>query len=95
MLSLQTLNNIESLLMSRSHPLWGEFMPLAQTIGEVQAAKAALIQSRAQPAAPALRLTPVPDAKDPNLTHLVDMSQSPLGPKEPAAGLPHTAPEGV
>jgi hypothetical protein len=50
MLSLQTLTNIEALLMSRSHPLWGEFMPLAQTIGEVQAAKAALTQSRVRPA---------------------------------------------
>jgi hypothetical protein len=48
MLSLQTLNNIEALLMSRSHPMWGEFMPLAQTIGEVQAAKQALMQSRAR-----------------------------------------------
>lgn len=52
MLSLQTLTNIESLLMSRSHPLWGEFMPLAQVIGEVQQAKAALMQSRVQPAPP-------------------------------------------
>lgn len=54
MLSLQTLNTIEALLMSRSHPLWGEFMPLAQIIGEVQQAKAALIQaqSRIQPAPP-------------------------------------------
>lgn len=48
MLSLQTLTNIETLLMSRSHPLWGEFLPLAQTIGEVQQAKAALMQSRVQ-----------------------------------------------
>lgn len=48
MLSLQTLTNIESLLMSRSHPLWGEFLPLAQTIGEVQQAKQALMQSRVQ-----------------------------------------------
>lgn len=52
MLSLQTLTNIENLLMSRSHPLWGEFMPLAQVIGEVQQAKAALVQSRVQPAQP-------------------------------------------
>jgi hypothetical protein len=50
MLSLQTLTNIESLLMSRSHPLWGEFMPFAQVFGEVQQAKAALMQSRVQPA---------------------------------------------
>jgi hypothetical protein len=50
MLSLQTLTNIEALLMSRSHPLWGEFTPLAQTIMEVQQAKQALIQSRVQPA---------------------------------------------
>lgn len=50
MLSLQTLTNIESLLMSRSHPLWGEFMPLAQVIGEVQQAKQMLTQSRVQPA---------------------------------------------
>lgn len=54
MLSLQTLTNIEALLMSRSHPLWGEFMPLAQVIGEVQQAKAALTQSRTQPAQPPL-----------------------------------------
>jgi hypothetical protein len=52
MLSLQTLTNIEALLMSRSYPLWGEFMPLAQVINEVQQAKAALMQSRAQPAQP-------------------------------------------
>ncbi len=86
MLSLQTLNNIESLLISRSHPLWGEFMPLAQTISEVQAAKQALIQSRTQPAvakpvsmfevaSAAPRLTPVQDADDPNLTHFVDMAK--------------------
>jgi len=50
MLSLQTLTNIEALLMSRSCPLWGEFMPLAQVIGEVQQAKAALTASRVQPA---------------------------------------------
>jgi len=50
MLSLQTLTNIEALLMSRSHPLWGEFMPLAQVIGEVQQAKQALTQARIQPA---------------------------------------------
>lgn len=52
MLSLQTLTTIESLLMSRSHPLWGEFMPLARVIGEVQQAKAALMQSRVQAATP-------------------------------------------
>jgi len=57
MLSLQTLTNIEALLMSRSCPLWGEFMPLAQVIGEVQQAKAALTASRVQPAPPA----PVPN----------------------------------
>lgn len=50
MLSLQTLTNIEALLMSRSHPLWGEFMALAQTIGEVQQAKAAMTAARVQPA---------------------------------------------
>lgn len=52
MLSLQTLSNIEALLMSRSHPMWGEFMPLAQVIGEVQAAKQAMTQSRVRPAVP-------------------------------------------
>jgi hypothetical protein len=61
MLSLQTLTNIESLLMSRSHPLWGEFMPLAQVIGEVQQAKAALMQTRAQPAQPAAAPPPAPN----------------------------------
>lgn len=49
MLSLQTLNNIEALLMSRSHPMWGEFGALAQVIGEVQAAKQALTQARVRP----------------------------------------------
>ena len=53
MLSLQTLNNIEALLMSRSDARWGEFMILAQTIGEVQAAKQAMTQSRLQPVPPA------------------------------------------
>ena len=52
MLSLQTLTNIEALLMSRSHPMWGEFLPLAQVIGEVQTAKQALMQSRVQTAVP-------------------------------------------
>ena len=52
MLSLQTLNNIEALLMSRSHPMWGEFMPLAQVIGEVQAEKQALTQLRPRPVQP-------------------------------------------
>ena len=74
MLSLQTLTTIESLLMSRSHPLWGEFMPLAQVIGEVQQAKQMLMQSRVQPA-PAPRLHPVQDAVDPNLTHLADIAK--------------------
>jgi hypothetical protein len=49
-ISLQTLTNIEALLLSRSHPMWGEFLPLAQVIGEVQQAKAALMQARVQPA---------------------------------------------
>ena len=61
MLSLQTLMNIETLLLSRSHPLWGEFMPLAQTIAEVQQAKAAMMQSRVQPAPP-LRAVDSPPA---------------------------------
>ena len=73
MLSLQTIVVIESLLMSRNDPKWGEFMVLAQIIGEVQAAKQALMQSRVQPAPP--RLTPVQDSQDPNLTHLVDASK--------------------
>jgi hypothetical protein len=50
MLSLQTLTNIEAMLMSKNDARWGEFMILAQTIGEVQAAKQALMQSRVQPA---------------------------------------------
>lgn len=52
MLSLQTLTTIEALLLSKSDPRWGEFAILAKTIGEVQQAKAALMQSRVQPAAP-------------------------------------------
>ena len=52
MLSLQTLTTIESLLLSKSHPHWGEFPVLAQTIMEVQQAKAALMQSRVQPVQP-------------------------------------------
>lgn len=52
MLSLQTLTTIEALLLSKNDPRWGEFMILAQTIGEVQQAKAALMQSRMQPAPP-------------------------------------------
>ncbi len=62
MLSLQTLNNIEALLMSKSHPMWGEFLPLAQTIQEVQQAKQAMMQARIQPAQPA---PPAPPAADP------------------------------
>jgi hypothetical protein len=50
MLTLETLTNIEALLVSRSHPLWGEFMPLARIIAEVQHAKAALTQARVRPA---------------------------------------------
>lgn len=50
MLSLQTLQTIEALLMSRSDPRWGEFRILAQTIGEVQQAGQALMASRVQPA---------------------------------------------
>ncbi len=50
MLSLQTLTTIEALLMSKNDPRWGEFMVLAQTIGEVQQAKAALTKARTQPA---------------------------------------------
>lgn len=68
MLSLQTLNNIEALLMSRSHPAWGEFTILAQVIGEVQAVKQQLMQSRVQPA--------------PVVTG--NQSFPPPGPKEPA-----------
>lgn len=52
MLSFQTLTTIESLLMSKSHPLWGEFMPLAQVIAEVQAEKSAVAAAtRVVPAA--------------------------------------------
>lgn len=50
MLSLQTLQHIEALLMSRSDPRWGEFMVLAGVLSEVQTAKNALMQSRVQPA---------------------------------------------
>lgn len=59
MLSLQTLTTIEALLVSRSHPAWGEFPVLSQTIMEVQQAKAAMMQSRVQPAQP-LRAVPGP-----------------------------------
>ena len=57
MLSLQTLANIEALLVSRNNPMWGEFNVLAQVIGEVQQAKAAQMQLRVQPA-------PTPPALD-------------------------------
>jgi hypothetical protein len=51
MLSLQTLTTIEALLLSRNDPRWGEFMLLAQTIGEVQKAKQEVVlQARVQPA---------------------------------------------
>jgi hypothetical protein len=50
MLSLQTLTTIEALLVSKSDPRWGEFAVLAQTIHDVQQARAALMQSRVQPA---------------------------------------------
>lgn len=50
MLSLQTLTTIEALLLSKNDPRWGEFMILAQVIGEVQQAKQAMMQSRVQPA---------------------------------------------
>lgn len=68
MLSLQTLNNIEALLMSRSHPAWGEFTALAQVIGEVQAAKQELTQLRPQPTAPIItgnQSFPSPGPKEP------------------------------
>jgi hypothetical protein len=53
MLSLQTLTTIEALLLSRNDPRWGEFMLLAQTIGEVQKAKQEVVlQARVQPAPP-------------------------------------------
>jgi hypothetical protein len=52
MLSLDTLNKIEILLTSRSHPMWGEFMPLAQVISEVQMAKQAITQARVRLAQP-------------------------------------------
>lgn len=60
MLSLQTLTTIEALLMSKNDPRWGEFMVLAQTIGEVQQAKQALMQARVQPVP-----TRVPGPKEP------------------------------
>lgn len=51
MLTVQTLTTIEALLLSRNDPRWGEFMLLAQTIGEVQKAKQeAVLQARVQPA---------------------------------------------
>ena len=46
MLSIQTLSNIEALLLSKSDSRWGEFMVLAQTIGEVQAEKNSLAQAQ-------------------------------------------------
>jgi hypothetical protein len=82
MLSLQTLTNIESLLMSRSHPMWGEFMPLAQTISEVQQAKAALTQSRVQPA---------PTSANPNQPVATSQQAVPNGAALPAAYVPQTA----
>ena len=54
MLSLQTLTMIEGLLLSRNDPRWGEFMLIAQVLGEVQKAKQeAVMQARVQPAPPA------------------------------------------
>jgi hypothetical protein len=51
MLSVSTLTTIEALLLSRNDPRWGEFMLLAQTIGEVQKAKQEVVlQARVQPA---------------------------------------------
>ncbi len=64
MLSLQTLTTIEALLMSKSHPHWGEFPVLAQTILAVQQAKAVLMQARVQPA-PLLRAVPTHIAEAP------------------------------
>jgi hypothetical protein len=66
MLSLQTLTNIEALLLSRSHPLWGELVPLTQIIREVQQAKEMMsaaqsaAQARAQPAVPGPSEPPTP-----------------------------------
>jgi hypothetical protein len=50
MISLETLTTIETLLMSKSAPQWGEFLVLARAISDVQQAKALLMQSRLQPA---------------------------------------------
>lgn len=55
-LSLQTISNIEALLLSRSHPVWGEFVPLAGVIAAVQEEKKLLIAeqtaARVRPAVP-------------------------------------------
>jgi hypothetical protein len=83
MLSLQTLTMIEALLMSKAHPAWGEFMTLAQVIGEVQQAKQALMASRVQPAVspteqPAARIAPAPLAAVPNGAEPPKMSVPPV-----------------
>jgi hypothetical protein len=50
MLSFDALSKIEALLMSKTHPLWGEFMQLAQVLSEVQREKQAIeANMRAQP----------------------------------------------
>lgn len=81
MLSLQTLATIEALLLSKNDPRWGEFMVLAQTIGEVQQAKAALMQARAQPAQPATRF---PDGTPAEEMDRAMAARKVPGPSEPA-----------
>lgn len=63
MLSFQTLSTIESLLMSKAHPVWGEFMLLAQVIQEVQQEKAVVTAaSRVQPSTRNMPIETVPAA---------------------------------
>lgn len=71
MLTLNTLSTIESLLMSKSHPAWGEFLTVAQAIGEIQAEKQALLNAAAVQRVQPTPLRPVQDQEDPNLTHIV------------------------
>lgn len=53
MLSVETLTLIEGLIMSRSHPMWGELAVLSKVLQDVLREKAAVsAAARAQPALP-------------------------------------------
>lgn len=54
MLSFDTLNTIEAMLMSRSHPAWGELQVLVNVVNEVKREKDLVVAAtvRPQPAVP-------------------------------------------